>query len=227
MLSRIRALIFVIEFPITVFIVLILMSIFRKHNRIIRQKWAKLQRFFIGYKLNIIGKEDDNAKLLIINHQSLLDIIILEDLHHSNLAWCAKKELFDNPITHFLLTLPNMISVDRSDKRAIIKLIKDVKDRVDSNRVVAIFPEGTRGRGKKLLKFQLGAKIVAEKLNLKVQPVVINGARDVFNMKNFKITAGNIDVCYMPLVVDKNEEWYKNTQDLMQEELTRLQKIDI
>ncbi len=223
MLSRIRAFIFLIEFPISIAIVTLLMFLFRKHHRKIRQLWGKVQRFFIGYKPNIIGKVDKRANLLIINHQSLLDIVILEDIHYSNIAWCAKKELFDNFITHPVLALPNMIRVDRSDKRAIIKLIKDTEDRLKDGRVIAIFPEGTRGNGDKLLKFQLGAKVLAEKLDLKIQPVIISGARDIFDMKNFKINPGKVDIFFMPLINSKNNEnWYENLYTSMQKELTKL-----
>ena len=223
MLSRIRAFIFVVQFPISVFIVVVLMFLFRKHNSKFRHKWGVLQRFFVGYKQNIIGTIDKRASIFVINHQSLLDIAILEDVHCLDIAWCAKKELFDNLITRPVLTLPNMIRVDRSDKRAIVKLIGDVKDRLKDNRVIAIFPEGTRGNGNKLLEFQLGAKILAEKLDLIIQPVVINGVKDVFDMKKFKINSGKIDISFMPIVYpNSSENWYDCLYKSMQEELSNL-----
>ena len=224
MLSRIRAFVFVIEFAITIAIVIFLMFLFNKQNRKIRQIWAKIQKFFIGYKLNILGNQDETANLLIINHQSLVDIILIEDIHHSNIAWCAKKELFSNPFTRFALSLPKMIEVDRNDKRAIVKLINDAKDRLKHERVIAIFPEGTRGNGDRLLKFQMGAKILAQKLNLKVQPIVINGTQNVFDMKKFKITPGKIDISFMSIVDINDSNWYENLHISMQKELSNLRQ---
>lgn len=224
MLSRIKALLFVIEFVITVLFVIILMLIFRKQHKTIRKIWGKIQRFFIGYKLNVYGTINKDAKLLIINHQSMLDIIILEDFCHENIAWCAKKELFKVPIFGQALKLSSMISVDRSDRRALVKLIHDAKDRLSDGRVIAIFPEGTRGDGKNLLNFQLGAKVLAEKLNLTVQPIVINNARDIFNMNSFKINSGTVDISFMPTIdVKQNSNWYDKVYFSMQEELKKLQ----
>jgi len=53
-----------------------------------------------------------------------------------------------------------MIIIDREDKKSLVKLIKDAKDRLSKGRVIAIFPEGTRGNGKKLLKFKAGAQSI-------------------------------------------------------------------
>jgi 1-acyl-sn-glycerol-3-phosphate acyltransferase len=116
-----------------------------------------------------------------------------------------------------------MICIDRNDKRAMVKLLKDAKDRVDNGRIIAIFPEGTRGRGTKLLKFQIGAKIIAEKLNLIVQPVVIANARHIFDSQNFRINSGEANITFLPIINPKdNDKWYENMYMDMQKELAKL-----
>ncbi|MFV0480419.1 MAG: lysophospholipid acyltransferase family protein [Campylobacteraceae bacterium] len=204
------------------------MFFFRKKHKNIRFTWGKLQQKVIGYKPNIIGAFDKEAKLLIINHQSMLDIVVMEGVLECDTCWCAKKELFEVPVFSYALKFSDMISINRSDKRAIVKLLKDAKDRLEKNRVLAIFPEGTRGDGKNLLKFQQGAKILAEKLDIKVQPVVLNNAKNIFDAKNKKINSGILDISFLPIIDPKDDEnWFLNLHSSMQEELNRLQSLHV
>ncbi len=57
-------------------------------------------------------------------------------------------------------------------KLELLRLLKEVKDRLSLGRPIAMFPEGTRSSGKELLKFKSGASLVANKYNLKVQPLL-------------------------------------------------------
>ena len=109
-----------------------------------------------------------------------------------------------------------MISLDRANPRSIVSLIKDAKDRLANNRVIAIFPEGTRGRGEKMLKFQEGAKILAQKLNLRIQPVVLKDTLNSFDVKNFIIKKSEISMKILPSFKPNSDDWYENLQDEMQ-----------
>lgn len=218
-LSKIKAYFNMLEFLITVFFVIIFMYIFNKKHRKVRQIWAKSQKYLMGYKIKQIGEIDENANLIIVNHQSLVDIIVLEDIHPKNLCWVAKEEITKLPLYGHIMRAPKMISVQRESAKSLVKLIKDVKDRISKNRVVAIFPEGTRGRGQKLLKFKPGAKFIADKLNLKVQPIVVVGSREIFNSKEMLAKSGEIKVIFLPLV-KLEDSWYEKMQEKMQEVLT-------
>ena len=83
-MSKIRALFFAIEFVISVILVVFFMWLFNDKNRVIRKFWGRSQRFFGGYKLEVIGNFSDEANILLINHQSMLDIIVIEELHPKN-----------------------------------------------------------------------------------------------------------------------------------------------
>lgn len=223
MLSRIKALFVSIVFCIVSTITIILMFFFKKNNRAIRKVWGKTLLFAMGCKVKIDGDLDPKASLLILNHQSILDIVLLESYYPSDLAWIAKKEIFDLIFFSQSVKISKMISVDRQNKRALVGLVHDVKDRVEKNRVVAIFPEGTRGEGDKLLKFQSGAKIIAEKLDLLVQPIVLANARNILNSQKFQAKSGTIYLKYLPVINPKdNAGWYDDLQGLMQKELENL-----
>jgi 1-acyl-sn-glycerol-3-phosphate acyltransferase len=112
-----------------------------------------------------------------------------------------------------------MIAIDRDSKKSLIKLIKDVKDMKEQNRPVCIFPEGTRGRGDKLLKFKSGSKVVASKLKLKVQPIVMTNTRDILDSKGFTANSGRVSVTYLDVVDLEDEEWFEKAKESMQKVL--------
>ena len=216
MMAKIRAFFYFIYCVITIALVVLAMKIDNKNHRKYRRIWAKFQRYFIRYKVKQIGEFDESAGLIVINHRSMLDIIILEEVHPRDLAWVAKKEIGEIKILGGIISLPRMIALDRSNPRSIVSLIKDAKDRLANNRVIAIFPEGTRGRGEKMLKFQEGAKILATKLNLRIQPIVLKDTLNSFDVKNFIIKKSKISMKILPSFKPNGDHWYENLQNEMQ-----------
>ena len=220
--DKLRALWVFAEFMITVSIVIVLMKVDNKHHWFYRRKWAKLQQKLIGFDVEVVGKPDPEAQLVLMNHQSLLDIIVMDADYPKNLSWVAKKEIAQIPFIGQILTLPKMIIVDREDKKSLLKLLKDAKARLDEGRVIAMFPEGTRGKGKKLLPFKMGARFLASKLNLKVQPVVIVNTRKILDSINFTVHSGTVKIIYLdPVDPASDKKWYEKLHEEMQKVLER------
>ncbi len=181
---------------------------------------SNIIRRFLGYKINIFGKEDPEAKMYIVNHQSGIDIPVMESSTKADLAWVAKQELFDAPFLGLGVKLPNDIPLQRDSRTSLVSLIKDCKDRIADGRVVTIFPEGTRSRNQRIHKFKPGAQMVANKLGLKVQPVVIVGTSATFDSKDKRfLPFQHIDVVFLDSFIapTDDKEWLKNTQVKMQE----------
>ena len=213
--SRLKAAFFAVEFVISVSIVVFFMWIFNSKHRAVRRIWARVQRFFGGYRLSVEGEFNNEANLLLINHQSMLDIVVLEEAHPANLCWISKAQIGKIPIIGKILSLPKMIAVERENKQSLIKLLSDAKDRVANGRVLAIFPEGTRSATGKILPFKGGAKILAEKLNLKVQPIVIVGS-EILDAKNFSFKGGEIKIVCLDLLDTAGAGWLDATREKMQ-----------
>lgn len=142
MIERIRGIFVLIEFTFTVSIVIILMYLFPKKNRVIRKVWAQMQLKILGITLKEEGTIDNNADMLVMNHQSIMDIVVFEALGGRDIAWVAKKEIANIPWFGHILKAPNMIIVERESKKSLIQLLKDAKDRIANGRQLAIFPEG-------------------------------------------------------------------------------------
>jgi 1-acyl-sn-glycerol-3-phosphate acyltransferase len=198
------------------------MYLFRSNNKKIRKIWGALQIKLLGIRFEIIGQEDKEANMIMLNHQSIIDIVSFEYLSSKDLAWIAKKEIGDIPWFGHILKAPNMIMVERNSKSSLIKLLKDSKDKLAQNRQLAIFPEGTRTDGTKLRKFKAGAKIIAQKYNLNVQPIVIIGSLNIWDSKKMIQNSGTVKIIYLDTIkADKKTTWYDDTEKLMQETLRK------
>ena len=219
-LSSIRGIVTIIQFVITVLITIVLMYLFRHNTHPIRRAWAKMQTYLMSFSIIEEGQPSSDATLLLLNHQGVVDIIAFEAIYPKNLCWITKKELQDIPLFGHIIPAPRMIAIDRKDKRSMIKMIKEGKERVEEGRVLAIFPEGTRGDGKHLLPFQNGAKALAEKLDLIVQPALIIGAKPIFDSKKLTAQSGDVRIIYLPAIHPKEDaNWFETLQSTMQERL--------
>jgi len=173
----------------------------------------------LGARLETVGRRDPDANLFLFNHQGVIDIIAMEAIENTHMGWVAKKELFDTPIYGNLLKWGEMISVDRQNKAGLIKLLKDGKALIEEkHRAIAIFPEGTRAKDQKLLSFKAGAKILANKLDLRVQPVVITGSKWLLNEHDHTAHNSTIKIIYLPAFNAKEapKEWYEDLKATMQ-----------
>ncbi|MDD4856360.1 MAG: lysophospholipid acyltransferase family protein [Sulfuricurvum sp.] len=175
-------------------------------------------RLFIFSPVRVKGKCDPDTQMFLINHQSDIDIGIMETITSHDLAWVAKRELFDVPFFGLVLKLPNDIAVERESKTSLVKMIKDAKERLDEGRAITIFPEGTRSESGVMKPFKAGAKMVADKYALKVQPVVLIATSSYFSNKRKDFRPGIATAVFMePFIADKsNPDWLKNTQNQMQ-----------
>jgi len=171
------------------------------------------------YKMNVFGKEDPDTQMFIVNHQSGIDIPVVEGCVKADLAWVAKQELFDLPWLGLGVKLPKDIPLQRESKTALITLIRDCKDRIENGRVVTIFPEGTRSKNERMQKFKPGAKMVADKLKLKVQPIVLVHTSKTFDSgKRIFYPFRELRIVFLDAFeADKSDkEWLNNIQIKMQ-----------
>ncbi len=209
---------FAISFVVAV-IMIPLITIFPKHQGSIMHYLNRFIILIMGGKLEVVGELDKDADLVVANHQGIIDVVGLEAIQNTHIRWIAKKELFDAFWFGYILKNSNMISIDRENKTGLIKLLKEVKiSREELNRQVVLFPEGTRTDGQELLSFKSGTKFIANKLNLKVQPIVITGSKQLLNEHIRTGHNATVKFIYLP-TIDVNEasdDWYEKLREDMQ-----------
>jgi 1-acyl-sn-glycerol-3-phosphate acyltransferase len=212
---------FTISFIVAV-IMIPLMILFPKRRGIIMHHLNRLIIFLMGGRLEQVGEADPTANLVVMNHQGIIDIVGMEALQKSHFRWVAKKELFDAFWFGNLLKYGDMISIDRNNKAGLLKLTKDVKESIEvKHRAVAIFPEGTRAKNQELLPFKAGTKFIAQKLDMRVQPVVITGSKRLLNEHNKTGHNATVRYIYMDAfdVSSVDKDWFERLRDNMQKRI--------
>ncbi|MCK9243982.1 MAG: 1-acyl-sn-glycerol-3-phosphate acyltransferase [Candidatus Marinimicrobia bacterium] len=167
------------------------------HNLLMR-KWSQMLLQLIGIKVRIYGLQnikDRNSKVIIMNHESALDIPILTAALPLRIRFMAKKELFRIPLFGWAINLARHIPIDRGNPRKSIAVINRVSDELIRQRYsIVVSPEGTRSYDGKIAPFKKGAFRLAEIHNLPIMPVLILGARHCVPNKRIAINPGIVEV---------------------------------
>jgi 1-acyl-sn-glycerol-3-phosphate acyltransferase len=198
-----------------------------------RKRCSKYIISLITDKIEIEGEPHKDANLLIGNHTHNLDIPLMEAVIQEKIIWVTKVEMKKVPVIKYMVTKTDMVFVDRKDKRSVLSLIKDIRERTSRGLKVALFPEATRNKTnpKKMLPWKKGPKAIADKLNLKVQPFVIINLPFVFKNNPFRVEKKPIKVIFLSTYTPKeNPNWYEDARNEMQKvidrEYAKLEKKD-
>lgn len=125
--------------------------------------------------------ESHTGYVIISNHQSLYDIVLIGGLLFSNLPKYVAKEELGRWIPSVSLNLKRgeHALIDRGDAAQALEEIAGLGERVQArNRSAVIFPEGTRSRDGALGPFKRsGARVLLESADrLAVVPVAVQGS---------------------------------------------------
>jgi 1-acyl-sn-glycerol-3-phosphate acyltransferase len=129
------------------------------------------------FDLKVSGKEHIpkiGGVLLLSNHQSYLDPVLIGVQLRRPLSYLGKSELFRNPILSWLFRSLNAVSLRQGagDIHALRETIKLLKE----GQILTIFPEGSRTETGELLPLQPGFALVVRKAEVPIVPVAIEGS---------------------------------------------------
>ncbi len=122
--------------------------------------------------------QEQGPCVLVVNHQSFLDLYLLGAQAQSNLclvskSWPYKKLFFFAPI----MRLAGYIDAEALPAQEVARLCLL---RLQQGATVVFFPEGTRSKDGKLQKFHVGAFALACEAKVPVVPMLIKNAWQVF-----------------------------------------------
>ncbi len=119
--------------------------------------------------------------LIVANHPTYLDPILLAIVSPRPLSFVAKRPLFSMPIVRTFLWLCDCIPVeqDAPDRRALRLSVQKLR-RGDA---LVIFPEGTRSDHGRMRPFQLGPALIAAEAQVPIVPCGIAGAYQAWAME--------------------------------------------
>lgn len=158
--------------------------------------WSRFCLLVTGTRVRVEGRENldsDAARVVVANHRSNLDPMVLLVVFGSSLRVLAKRELFAVPLLGRALRAAGMIEVDRghADRAAINQAASRALDQGVS---LLVFPEGTFSRESGMRPFKPGAFVIAVDNGADVLPVSVEGTGRVWPADRLRIFGGTVRV---------------------------------
>jgi 1-acyl-sn-glycerol-3-phosphate acyltransferase len=137
--------------------------------------------------------------LMVSNHESYLDPVIV-GLHVPRImAFMAKSELFEN--RHFGWYIRQLHAFPVRQGKGDIGAMRLTIEKLQEGDILNIFPEGSRSEDGKLQKVQNGAALVIRKAGVPVVPAIIEGSYECWPRKQKLPRTGRIRVIYGPPMI--------------------------
>ncbi|HOQ07571.1 MAG TPA: lysophospholipid acyltransferase family protein [Clostridiales bacterium] len=154
--------------------------------------------FRIFFKVEVINQHkvpQDGPALLCASHNTMIDMFFLGFKLKRWVYWMAKEELFRNPLLAFVLRKLGAFPVRRGT--ADISSIKHAYKLLKENKIVGIFPQGTRAKtANREYPAKSGAVLIAANAGVPVIPAAVFGTYRLFS--RMKVVYGD------PYYIEKN-----------------------
>lgn len=174
-------------------------------------------RLKLVYRLEVHGLENipkDNKYIVCPNHLSTLDPPLMVAVMPRSVSFMAKKELFDIPFLRWWIDWLGAFAVNRESLGpSTVKTVQEIKD---SNWVLGMFPQGTRGVPGEIKGVTKGFAGLAKLTKCDILPVGIIGTNEV---KRWPFTGKIIVRIGKVIPYDKNtdlvkDKWIEQIQEL-------------
>jgi 1-acyl-sn-glycerol-3-phosphate acyltransferase len=138
----------------------------------------------------------EGGLLLVSNHQSYLDPVLLGVRLRRPLSYLAKSQLFKNPAFAWLIRSLGAFPVKQG--AGDVGAMKETIARLQAGDALNIYPEGSRTENGKMLPMEKGIGLVVRKAKVPVVPVVIDGSFRAWPRGRTMFRSSPIRVMYGP-----------------------------
>lgn len=115
------------------------------------------------------------AAILICNHTSGLDPLLIQSTLNRVVVWMMAKEFYDIPWLNPIFRTIEAIPVERSGRD--MAATRAAMRALHTGRLLGIFPEGRIENTRQLLPFQTGVALMAIKTGVPVFPAYLDGTQ--------------------------------------------------
>ena len=137
------------------------------------RRFLAASAWICGARVKVTGKPLAPHSLLVCNHLSWLDILVIGGA--TGCAFVSKHEL-GHPLVHWMADQGDTLYVRRDDRRGASGQADAIARKLGEVRPLALFPEGTTGPGTHMLPFRstLFAAVAPAPPGVEVRPVAID-----------------------------------------------------
>jgi 1-acyl-sn-glycerol-3-phosphate acyltransferase len=140
------------------------------------------------------------ACVVVANHSSYLDGIVLYAALPPTFGFVIKREMSRVPLANLLLRRIGAHYVDRGRSQKSTRDARKLLKQANAGGALAFFPEGTFHHVPGLMKFRSGAFRVAASAGLAIMPVAIRGTRAALPPLTLLPRPGRIEIELAPLL---------------------------
>lgn len=158
--------------------------------------------------------------LLVSNHQSFLDPLVIAVRPTRPMSFMARSGLFSNRFFSWLIRNLNAFPIRQGESD--VGAIRETVRRLQEGHMLNIFPEGSRTEDGELQKIQHGAALVIRKAGVPVVPVAIEGSFDAWQRGNLLPRPGLIRVKYGQPLYHLHEQKPAEIVQIIDREIRRL-----
>ncbi len=155
--------------------------------------WARVVSFLAPMWVTVNGGQHADPKrsyVVVLNHQSQFDILLVYGWLKLNLKWVMKKELRKIPGLGIGCEKAGHIFVDRANPRAARTAVMEALQRLGNGVGILFFVEGTRSSDGRLLPFKKGAFRLAVEQQLPILPVTVSGTSNIMPARTLRLFPG-------------------------------------
>jgi 1-acyl-sn-glycerol-3-phosphate acyltransferase len=171
---------------------------------------ARLLFLVAGVPLRVQGLEhwpQDGHCVIVANHASYLDGVVLVATLPGRFAFVAKRELSEKLIPRLFLQRIGAVFVERLDQQKGVSDAQHTVDVLQAGRSLMVFAEGTFTRIPGLRKFRMGAFVAATEAGVAAIPVTLNGTRSVLRERSHFPHRGEIRVSIAAPIEPAGDGW--------------------
>jgi 1-acyl-sn-glycerol-3-phosphate acyltransferase len=167
-----------------------------ERRRRIARRTGVISFALMGIRLRTVGLDRLPADCCVVvaNHASYLDGVVLMSTLPPRFAFVIKKEMDRVPLASQLLRRIGSAFVDRQNRHKGAMDARKVLRRANEGESLVFFPEGTFSRQPGLLRFHTGAFATAVRAGCPVVPIVIRGTRQILPVHRVAPQPGTITV---------------------------------
>jgi 1-acyl-sn-glycerol-3-phosphate acyltransferase len=163
-------------------VVIVLTSFAPRFSHVVGVWWGRALSFLALLPIRPQGLEHIRAGqsyVVIANHQSHMDVVVLYAKLPLHFRWVMKQELRNVPLFGMACERMGHVFVERRNRDKAIRSLERAKERLTDGSSIIFFPEGKRTNQPVLQPFKKGAFRMALDLGLPVLPVTVRGTGDV------------------------------------------------
>jgi len=190
--------------------------------------WATLQTlfqavfcFWLGYRAKGYEKlEKADGALVLANHQSFLDPLLVGLPFRRPISFLARENLFDVPVVGWVLRKTHVMPINQD--AASTASLRQTINKLQHGFLVGIFPEGTRTLNGELGEMKPGFAAIVRRAKRPIYPVGIAGAYQALPLGGWFLKPTRVRVVFgEPLTVEDLASYSSRDQDAALCELVR------